>query len=318
MVSIIRFHPRDDLRYLFDQLQPHQPLIFDGENCLLALRNNKPVACCTLEFLKGFGGIISHYQAIESTGGVELLKSAIKYFRSKGADLVVGPMGDRFWGEWGIPLSRRAADPDLKPDHYQSEMEGRIAYLKHWDWAGFIPITQRFSVACSQLFFERERVSRLVKYQATQGEEVRSFDLDKKEEQLRHLFDLFREFRGSLPFVRGIDDQIEEQGEKEIKSLLDPDYLFFSYDKEKITGFCFAHRDQVLPSRLIVRALYSRTRGLRHRVIFVDQLHRKAYIDGIKTVIHSMLPQDGGWQQLLNSYFDGKLFRRYQLLGVNL
>jgi hypothetical protein len=318
MVQIVRFHPLDERRVFFEQLLEKMPVFQKQAQCLVALNRGVPVACLSALVVEGFGGTVSHYGAVEAAAGVLLLQRAKELLRGQGAARVVGPVDNTFWADGGIPLPLRAGDEVFRPEKFLGEPSGNTAFAQHWEWAGFLPLFASESLICPQIFSTKPALQRLERGLASRGEEVRSFDMTHFSEQKNELLLLLRRYREAQPQPLPCEEEVMEAGEEEMESLFDSSYTFFIYKDDRVVGFCFAHPDTFSDKRLIVRAIFTRTKGLGHAGVLVAALHRAAYKNGVQSVIHACVPAGGGWQRLISHHFGGVSFRRYQWFGCEL
>jgi dolichol kinase len=275
--------------------------------CLVALKNQTPVATATLQ-KKGTVGVIGHYEASSKKAGTYLLRKAQETLATLGIQQIVGPMNGNTWNRYRLAID----DSDL---FFLGEPKNPPTYHDHFIAAGF-SIAERYeSRVVTNLLERKDAYLKLDARMGKLGIVTEAVNMEDFESSLKAIYEMSLSAFAENRFYEPIAFEEFCSLYQKVKPLLDPDFIQLAYDREKrLIGYAFAYPDAYDQSRLIFKTLATDKRVRAHGlgVYLYDRIHWIAAERGMKAVVHALMHEEHNSLKLSKS-MKSELLRRYAL-----
>ena len=245
--------------------------------------------------------------AFKSRGaGGEILRQALDMVREKGVSRVIGPMAGDTWHSY-----RFVSESDGSPAFLMEPKdmpEARAAF----HLAGFSEVGRYFSA--------RQSLTQIATTPPeSEGFRIETWDGKDPEGLFRQVFDLSCQAFENNAFYKAIPAEDFLAMYMPIVPMLKKELIFFARTPEgELAGFLFAIPDYAQGPQsdtVILKTYASLVRGAGRALVHACQSSAKAL--GYKTLIHALI-HDANQSAERSEKEGGKIFRRYDLLGLKL
>ena len=331
-LAVADFPPADKQYELFRELpaqiydRPPVEPVSKATRCLLAYHGADPVARLSYETaddlvgLPGWTGLVGHYEALQGSAGVQILRHACQLLSERNLDRVVGPMNGSSWRRHRLVLPLEEGDSEAVPEPFFTEPQNPTDYHRHFREAGFAICAQYESRIALNPGTPRPRAERLAERHRRAGITVRPLDLARFDTEVEALFEFCTIAFAGNRFYRRIRFSEFQCLYQRMYSILDPDLVRLAHGPDgRLLGLAFAVPDLfsdegARPTRVVLKTLASAPDARRHGlgIRLTDEVHAIASAKGYQAVIHALMHVDNhsaGFSRLYHS----RLFRRYAL-----
>ena len=269
MDNIIKFNPADEAIKLFYALPekiygrtPKERVLPDA-SCYLVMRNGTPCARLSLRMFDTESAAIGHYEALDASSGVMLLKHALVEAKNRGAKNVIGPIDGSTWEKYRLAPPLEKGDPRHHPDHFTGEPQNPLEYAGHFSDAGFVPLDSYESRITDDLLCNQSKtISWKRKNRTVRDSKLFPLNMKNYDDGLFAIYTLSVEAFAKNRFYKPIDFDRFKMLYAAIKDFLDPELVWLaSDDTKKLAGFAFAYADLAgmekgkRPTRLVFKTL---------------------------------------------------------------
>lgn len=258
-------------------------------------------------------GVIGHYEARDDEAASHLLAHACRELSARDCTLAVGPMDGNTWRKYRF-VTERGREPAffLEPDNPD-------ACPRQFEVQGFTPLAQYYSALNTDLSRVDERAADRWQYLAVPGVALRTFDVDRFEEELRAIYAL-----STVAFTRNFLYSPISEGEflaqyQRIRPFLRPDLILMAEHEGRLLGYVFALPDAAEAKRgepvrtVIVKtvAVLPERTGVGLGAVLVDRVQQVARALGYTRAIHALMHETNRSRNI--SRHTAAPFRRYTL-----
>ena len=305
----------DALKFNTELLRKHQP----DEHCVVLNDRNQVTARCSLWWKaapplpKQQMGIIGHFAADDKNSAVEILRQACERLTDAGCTLAVGPMDGSIWRSYRLVTANNGdAAFFLEPNT-------PLEWVQRFLDAGFSETATYFSAINSHLNKADPNIRRATLRLQREGIVIRNINPDDLQRELERIYEISSvSFRDS-PFYTQLDQAEFKETYLGLKSLIEPELIFFAEQLGKPVGFIFALPDLLQAQRgqhtdcVIIKtvAVLPGRRYAGTGTVLIDAVRQTAHAMGYKKAIHALMREDG-----VSSVISSRTacpFRRYAL-----
>lgn len=250
---------------------------------------------------------VGDFSCKTSDAGRAILAEALHLIRAEGRDRVLGPMAGDTWHSYRFVSESDGSPPFLmEPASKPQETEALRA-------AGFRPVSRYFSARMSLSDIE------LTPPPPSGSFSVETWNGDDPEGLFRQVYDLSTKAFASNAFYTPISEDDFLATYVPMVPLIRRELIFFARRPGgDLAGFLFAipnYAEGPTPETVILKTYASLERGAgRH---LVHACNRAAGELGFGTMIHALI-HDANQSAERSAAEGGKIFRRYELLGLKL
>lgn len=263
-------------------------------------------------------GLIGHYAAASAEAAAELLNQACSQLRDHGCALAVGPMDGSTWASYRLVTGGTAEPPFfLEPSH-------PAEWPVHFETAGFAPLARYHSTITEDLDGPDPKADRAEARLEESGCVIRALDPLRLEEELKAVHRISLAAFQQAFLYQPISFEAFAAAQAGLAPLLRPALVLMAERHGEAVGFVFAMPDVLQSQRgvpmdtVIIKTLAilpgRAQAGLG--VVLVHRLHRTARALGFRRVIHALMHEANGSQNILCA--SSRLLREYTLFARTL
>lgn len=298
-------------------------VIAPATECLLLFRNETAVARATLAVADdlvdapGRSGMIGHYEALDSEGGVALLREACVRLAARGARRVLGPMNGNTWMRYRLALPTEPGDPEFRPPFFAGELRNPFAYPDHFATAGFAVVSY-YESRIEDLGSATDLADEAI--EVDPSVHLRTVDPARFDQELEALHRVsLLAFADNL-YYSPIELPTFRALYEPFRGRLDPSFVLMAEDRSgDLLGYLFAYPDPISlengrPTRLILKTIgvVPAARGRRVGSLLIDQARRAAKMREIPFAVYALMRADNLTRGMSERRV-AQLFRRYAL-----
>lgn len=310
-----QLYPADSLRLKqTDSITDHEFL----HKCFVVVQDDLPRARIALYnnphlLYKGMKtACIGCYESVDVEDTyLPLISHVVTQAGNIGTQFIIGPMNGSTWNNYRFSMNQD--NPFLsEPAHFSY-------YNDHFQRAGFHSVARYFSSFTRNLEVDQPDILRREQELESAGVAFRNIDLEKFEAELKkiHEFNTLA-FKTNFLYTPITSDTFIKKY-KEIKKIIDPEFVILAEDKAKnLIGYFFCFQDflnrseKSLVIKTIARHPDKKWRGLGH--VIANRIYKRAVKTGFTSIIHAFL-YDEGTSTTISKNFSGEIYKRYQLYG---
>lgn len=249
---------------------------------------------------------VGQFSCASAEAGIELLHAAAAMLAAEGFAAIIGPMDGDTWHKYRV-----VSETDGSTPYFLEPVSGPFD-LAAFQGAGFAPISSYVSA--------RATIEEAIgpPAPAVPGITISAWDGKNAEALISRLFELSRTAFTNNAFYKPISRDVFLDLYKPILPAIDPRLVFFAHAGNELAGYLFALPDRLQgarPATAILKTYASGVSGVGRMLAYTA--HHAMRDLGYSEVIHALMHVDNRSRDR-SARHQGKVFRRYDLMGLDL